>query len=148
MKRLFEFKPVSSSDSEELFALYKSALKSIVEETFGWDEAFQRERFKSRYDQTWFHWIEDRGDNVGFVCYWRKTNELHLSLLIIVEDKRNIGYGQAVMERLHAEARRQNGFVTLSSFRKNLSAIKFYEKLRYSVVGGDDHFVDMKLDAP
>ena len=118
-------------DEKDLFERYRSALKTVVEDSFGWDEIFQRKRSKDRYEADWFHWIENEGIRIGYVCYCVKGLEIHVSLLIIDEDKRSLGHGRMVMERIHSEARKRNCSVTLSSFRKNSSAIKFYEKVGY-----------------
>jgi len=143
-----DFKPILPEDENALFERYKSAMKPVVEDSFGWDEVFQRERFKNRYETDWFHWIENEGTRIGYICFCIKESEVHVSLLIIDQDKRSLGYGRMVMERIHSEVRKRNCSVTLSSFRNNSSAIRFYEKAGYRVVGGDEHFLDMELVAP
>lgn len=81
---------------------------------------------------------------MGFLCFWQKSQEVHISLLVIDSDKRKLGHGHLVMEYLHKKARDQGCKVTLSSFRKNQSAIRFYKSIGYEISGGDEHFVDME----
>ena len=133
-----EFAPLSNLD--EAFVKYKQALSPVIEEAFGWDEKFQLERFRSRYELSWFSWVFIDGERVGFVCYYVKASDLHLSLLVIDPDKRDRGLGRRVMEHLQSLASR----VTLSSFRNNYAAVRFYESLGYRIVGGDEHFVDLE----
>ena len=143
-----EFNKIDSLDRDAVYESYKDALFPVIENTFGWNEAFQRERFQTSYQLNWFHWIELSEKRIGYICYWEKANEIHLSLLIINSDARSEGYGTLVMNRLHEIARAKRSKVTLSSFRNNTGAIKFYERLGYKVIGGDEHFVDMVLETP
>lgn len=143
-----KFSSVSDAEREALYRGYKTALLPIVEATFGWNEEFQRERFYSRYELNWFQWLEHAGKRIGYICYWSKNSEIHLSLLIVEPGYRSQGCGQLVMTQLHERARTQHSKVTLSSFRKNTGAVKFYERLGYKEIGGDEHFVDMILEQP
>jgi uncharacterized protein (DUF952 family)/GNAT superfamily N-acetyltransferase len=143
--QVVRFTAVGSEDRESLFLKYKSAFFKLIEDSFGWDEKFQRERFESRYEQDWFRWIEANDQCVGYVCYWTSATELHVALLVIDEDMRGRGYGNQVMQRLHREALKQLLKIKLSSFRKNAAAVKFYKKLGYVTTGEDDHFLDMEL---
>lgn len=148
MQRIVRLTPVASGHEQELFVRYKSALMAVIHGAFGWDEAFQRERFETCYERDWFYWIEINGSRIGYICYWSKASEMHVSLLIVDDAERGRGYGRNAMEYVHAMARQQGCRITLSSFRENVSAIKFYEKLGYAIVGGDEHFIDMELGAP
>ncbi len=145
---LIKFVPVKSTDRESIFLKYKSALIEIVEETFGWDESFQNERFKTHYEPDWFFWVETNAERVGYICFFKKEAEIHLSLLIVDAEKRDRGYGRLAMIHLHELARLDDRKVTLSSFRRNVEAIKFYKRLGYIEIGGDEHFVDMALPTP
>jgi ribosomal protein S18 acetylase RimI-like enzyme len=148
MLQAIQLKPIQATEFEELFAKYKAALITVIEDTFGWDEGFQRERFRTRFDLSWFNWVDIGDRRVGYICYWEKASEIHISLLIIDAKERGLGFGRKAMAYLHAEAHKRNCRVTLSSFRKNVEAIKFYEGLGYVAAGGDEHFLDMILNVP
>ncbi len=47
------------------------------------------------------------------------------------------------MLHLHNQARESGRKITLSSFKKNEGAIRFYETLGYKIIGSDENFVDM-----
>ncbi len=143
-----EFIPINSQDHADLYAKYRSALLDVIENTFGWNEEFQQERFKNRYELDWFHWIEVSNVRVGYICFFEKASEIHLSLLIVDAESRDRGNGRLAMNHLHALARADRRMVTLSSFRKNAGAINFYERLGYIATGGDENFIDMVLAAP
>jgi GNAT superfamily N-acetyltransferase len=140
--------PAQASDLKDLYLKYKAALFTIIEDTFGWDEKFQYERFEKTYELNWFHWIKVDDELVGYICYWKTAAEIHVSLLILNPEMRGFGFGRQIMKHVHNEARKNNCKLTLSSFRKNVAAIKFYESLGYITSVSDENFVDLKLENP
>lgn len=136
---------MQSADLEEAFLLYSNALSEVIEKTFGWDEGFQRNRFQSKYDLDWFHWIDVDSQRVGYVCFYETKLELHVSLLIIYNELRGQLFGKRAMEALHQRARQNSCRITLSSFKNNVGAIRFYQNLGYEIIGEDSHFYEMAL---
>ena len=132
-----------ANDLPVAYSKFRSAMIAIIDEAFGWNEEFQNERFRNRYDLNWFYWVEIESERIGYICIHEKSLEIHISLLIVEPEERNLGYGRLTMAHIHKQARQRGCKVTLSSFRNNESAIRFYEKLGYTIVGGDEHFVDM-----
>ena len=140
--------PMLNSDLESAFSFYKTSLEEVISKTFGWNEEFQRNRFWSRYQLDWFHWIEADMERLGYICFYQSSLEIHISLIIILPEKQRCSYGRQAMLHLHDQARQSGRKVTLSSFKENVSAIRFYETLGYKIVGSDEHFVDMELTDP
>lgn len=136
--------PFVSEDLKAAFQLYEETLRSVVDRAFGWEDGFQRERFASRYELSWFHWVEASANRVGYVCFFEKSDELHMSLLIIDPKFQGRSFGRKVMSLLQNRAKQSSKRVTLSSFKKNEAAISFYQKLGYQITGEDEHFVDLK----
>lgn len=147
MSPSINFLKMPESDHNEAFLLYKAALKPIVEEAFGWDENFQKDRFRNKYEPSWFHWIEANSQRVGYVCFFETASELHVSLLIIFDDFRNKKYGRNIMETLQQRAFQKSLKVTLSSFKNNTGAIRFYKNMGYDINAEDAYFYDMILIA-
>jgi ribosomal protein S18 acetylase RimI-like enzyme len=137
---------MTESDLDEAFIHYKSALKPIIEDAFGWIEDFQNKRFHSKYDPRWFYWIEANSQHIGYVCFFETTSELHVSLLIIFEAFRNQSYGRNIMGILQQQAIQKSIKVTLSSFKNNTGAVRFYKNLGYDIVSEDTYFYDLALN--
>jgi ribosomal protein S18 acetylase RimI-like enzyme len=135
--------PFQKQDLNEAFDLYKSALHQIIENVFGWDEGFQRNRFETQYELEWFNWIETESKRIGYICYFQKEIELHVSLLIMFDEFQNKGFGKIVMSKFEKYAHAQNKKVSLSSFKANEGAIKFYKSMGYIVTSEDEHFLDL-----
>lgn len=134
------FTPFREEDRAAAFALYESALRPIIDLAFGWSSEFQHDRFSKRYPTSSFQKIHHFGSEIGFVSFYETAFELHVSLLILKQDNRNRGLGRRIMQLLHSKAADRS--VTLSSFKNNTAAIRFYESLGYKVTGGDAYFSD------
>ncbi|WP_059018042.1 GNAT family N-acetyltransferase [Vibrio coralliirubri] len=143
-----QFQLVSNSEFEGLFACVKQALFIHVDDVFGWDDNFQRQRLLNDYHPSWFHWVYRGEERIGLVCFKPYDNAYHIHLLIISPQNQGRSLGKQVMTLIHKRAmeeRREQ--VTLSSFRSNTRAISFYQSLSYRVVDeGDDDFVGMALN--
>ena len=137
-----------NSDLDVAFLIYKASLEDVIANTFGWNEEFQKNRFFNRYQPDWFHWIERNSQRIGYICFYQSDLETHVSLIIIFPEKQRHSYGRQLMLYLHNQARQFGRKITLSSFKKNEGAIRFYENLGYKIVGGDEDFVDMENIAP
>lgn len=132
-------------DHSQAFLHYKSALQSVIESAFGWNEDFQIERFKTKYEPHWFYWVEIDLQRVGYVCFYETNSKVHVSLLIIFEEFRKKSYGQIVMQTLQQRALNKSLKVTLSTFKSNTGAINFYKNMGYEITNEDDFFYDMSL---
>ena len=142
-KENLEFIPFQKQELEEAFNFYQAALHEVIENVFGWNDSFQRNRFETHYELEWFSWIEIESKRIGYVCYFQKENELHLSLLIIFNEFKSKGYGKIVMNEIEQYAHKQNKNITLSSFKANEGAVKFYKSMGYVVTSEDEHFLDL-----
>lgn len=135
---------VPDSEFEQCFTAVKQGIFPYVEAVFGWDDDFQRERLSSEYQPQWFSWILQGGERVGLLCCKPYEDALHIHLLIIFPQYQGRQLGSAVMDRLHREAEREGkSRVTLSSFTDNQRAVRFYLRLGYKVVEGDEVFVSL-----
>ena len=132
-----------TTEFENAFQQYKTALLPFIEKAFTWDEAFQKNRFQTHYQPDWFHSVTSNSEQIGYVCFFENDQELHVSLLIIFKKFQSKGYGKHAMKVLHEKADTKFLNVTLSTFKSNSLAVEFYKKIGYIVKGEDDHFYDM-----
>ncbi|NOH31462.1 GNAT family N-acetyltransferase [Vibrio mediterranei] len=144
--RLMEIKiePVLLSDFEEVFATVKRGLFDHVDAVFGWDDQFQRHRLKTEYETDWFHWLYVDNKRAGLLCFKPYDDALHVHFLVIEASYQGRQIGATVMTMVHDQAiTEMKQQVTLSSFKRNLRAISFYESLGYEVVDNDENFVSL-----
>ncbi|MFA0283520.1 GNAT family N-acetyltransferase [Vibrio sp. 10N.222.55.F12] len=143
-----QFQLVSNSEFEELFTCVKQGLFIHVDNVFGWDDDFQRQRLLNDYHPSWFRWVYRENKRVGLACFKPYDNAYHIHLLIIFPQYQGRSLGKKVMTLIHKRAmQEQRNQVTLSSFKSNTHAISFYQSLGYQVVDEeDDDFVGMELN--
>ncbi|MEQ5839509.1 GNAT family N-acetyltransferase [Paraburkholderia acidicola] len=135
-------------DRQALFALYKRSLHEYIDQTFGWDEDFQQDRFSNSYPDPEISLIVSGSTTVGYVALRNEPKSLHLSLLLLQPESRNRGIGRTVMQTLMSRAAAFSQPVTLSCFVRNRAAISFYQKLGFCVVTEDEHFVTYRSPIP
>jgi ribosomal protein S18 acetylase RimI-like enzyme len=143
-----QFQLVSNSEFEELFACVKQGIFIHVDDVFGWDDDFQRQRLLNDYHPSWFHWVYRGKERIGLVCFKPYDNAYHIHLLIIFPQNQGRSLGKQVMTLIHKRAmEEQRSQVTLSSFRSNTRTISFYQSLGYRVIDeGDDDFMGLALN--
>lgn len=126
------------------YELYKESLFEFVEQTFGWDEQYQRDRFQSCYAPETIFWVVDAtGKHTALVCYSNSDLNLHIALLLVYKASQGLGFGSQVMQELEDLALTEGRSVTLSTFKGNHRAISFYQERGYQIEGQDEHFYDM-----
>ncbi len=134
------FKKIANPYSEDVFSLMKSGLHPFVDEVFGWDDEFQKVRIKQDYKPGWFYWVYNGSDRLGFVCYKRYDQALHLHLIVLELKHQGKGLGKEIMASIHNIAQVEKRDITLSSFKCNKRAVKLYKSLGYEITGDEEHF--------
>jgi len=142
---MLTFTPVPKSEFENVLALLKLGLFEVIDEVFGWDDAFQRQRIKDDYHWSWMHWVNHHNDTIGLICFKPYDQALHLHLILLYPDYQRQGFGQKIMAQIHAIAREEHRDVTLSAFKKNVGAVRLYQKLGYRVEHEEEHFLLFRL---
>ncbi|MDN3648560.1 GNAT family N-acetyltransferase [Reinekea marina] len=134
-------KPMEDPYSSQVFDLTKAELFPFVDEVFGWDDAFQKQRMMDDYKPHWFYWLEFEKEEIGYLCFKRYDQAIHIHLLILKPQWQNRGYGRKVMEFIHSMARLEQRDITLSSFKINTKAVSLYRSLGYHLSGEEEHFL-------
>jgi ribosomal protein S18 acetylase RimI-like enzyme len=134
-------------DRQALFALYKLSLHEYIDQTFGWDDNFQQERFNTSYRYPEFTLITLGSVTVGYFALRNEVEAVHLSLLLLKPEFRNRGIGWKVMQTLMSRTAESDQPLTLSCFLCNQAAMSFYQKLGFHVVTKDEHFVTYRSPA-
>ncbi len=138
--------PVELEEFDNLFSVVKQALYSHVDAVFGWSDDFQCNRLKNDYEFSWFHWVERADQRIGLLCFKPYDNALHVHLLVVFPEFQRQSFGRDIMNHVHNLALVQRrSHVTLSSFIRNDSAVRFYKSLGYQLVDSDENFLSLSL---
>lgn len=123
------YPPVNPDQAPLLFPLFERYLRGVIEESIGWDEAFQREGFESKLKLDWFRWIDIDEERVGLLCLQQKTTEDYLYLIILYQQCQGKGLARAIMFDLKAHAEKRNLNLAWSCLSNNKTAQRLYDAL-------------------
>ncbi len=135
-------------DRHVLFDLYKISLRELIDQTFGWDEHFQQNRFDTSYLKQELLSITLGPTSIGYVAMKQETDSIHLSLLLLQPAYQNKGFGKQAMETLLLSARSMGKKMTLCCFTRNAQAMRFYRRLGFTTIAEDEHFVTLRSPLP
>jgi ribosomal protein S18 acetylase RimI-like enzyme len=128
-------RPARPEDSEFVFQVKKAALGSYIEQTWGWDEGFQRDLHVREYDPTTTEIISWRGTDVGWLEVDAGRDNIRLTGIYIVPEYQSRGVGSAVIREVVRGTTETQMPVTLEVLKVNPRAQVLYEKLGFVVTG-------------
>ena len=75
-------------------------------------------------------------EDVFMGCFWLKEEESHFELddFYVKKDRRNQGIGSIVLGRCIDTARKNKKPIQLTVFKKNIGAVRFYERYGFSIL--------------
>jgi len=144
----FELRPARDGDREWLYALHCASMRDVVERTWGWDEAWQRAHFDSRFAPAGISVITVGGRDVGILSLQARPAELYVAALEIAPEMQGRGLGTAVMRRVLGEGASRGLPVTLQVLKANEGARRLYERLGFQVSGEVERHLRMRHDGP
>jgi ribosomal protein S18 acetylase RimI-like enzyme len=133
-------------DSEFVFQVKKAALGEYIEQTWGWDEGFQRDFHVKDYDPTTIGIICWQGTDVGWLEVDRGSDNFLLTGIYILPEYQSRGVGSAVIRQIIREAKETQLPLRLEVLKVNPRARVLYEKLGFVVTGETETHNLMRLD--
>ena len=132
----------TEDDSEFVFLVKKAALGEYVEQTWGWDEDFQRRFHERDYEPGQTQIIVDDGCDVGWMVVVESDTEYQLQEIYLKPDRQRRGIGSYLVRLLLARAEQADKPVRLMVLKVNSRARQLYERLGFETVGETDtHYV-------
>ena len=139
-------RPASGQDRTFLYALHRSTMRDVIEQTWGWDEAGQRANFQRRFDGYTVSIIEIGSRAVGSLWLERKPDSLYIHDLQVAPAYQGRGIGTAVVEMVIEQGAACGLPIVLSVVLANPQARDLYERLGFRVTGVEPPFVRMRHD--
>lgn len=93
-------RPILPADLEFLWRLHNTALRKYVEKTWGWDEEWQRERFREEFDPGHGEIIVVDGHDAGYWWTIEKPDEIVLASVRLFPEFQNRGIGTRLITDL------------------------------------------------
>ena len=130
------------SDSEFVYRVKKEALGGYIEDTWGWDEAFQYNYHLNSYEPSSIsiYSTPEQGD-IGYAELDIGEKHMAITGIYILEEFQNHGAGTVIIKSVLKDAAEKDLPVRLRVLRVNLKASRLYERLGFRLEGeSETHF--------
>jgi ribosomal protein S18 acetylase RimI-like enzyme len=142
-----DLRPASERDREFLYALHCSTMRDVIEQTWGWDDAWQRADFEKRFEQFAVSVIEAGSRPVGGLWLEERPDSLYIHDLAVTPSRQGRGIGTAVIGLVIEQGAHLSLPIALSVVPANPRARGLYERLGFRVTSVEPPFIRMRHDA-
>ena len=143
----FRLRPAAEQDRAFLYALHCQTMRAMIEQTWGWDEAWQKQDFNRRFREYTVSIIETADRATGALLLESKPDSIYIHELQVSPGYQGLGIGGAVVQWVLEQAASRGVSVTLSALEVNPRARQLYERLGFQVTAFDTPFFRMRHDA-
>jgi len=138
MKNQILFKSINQKDKNYLWKSYQKAMKSHIENIWGWNLTWQKNDFNKNLSH-YKNYILCLSDNrIGYVQYKIENNECYINMLILEPEYQSKGLGSEILATILA--RKSISSIKLRCFKVNIKAYRFYINQGFDVIDEDDDF--------
>jgi ribosomal protein S18 acetylase RimI-like enzyme len=141
-----DLRPATAEDYEFAYRVHRAALRESVEQTYGWDEAWQEAYFREHFDAARRQIIRCDDVAVGVFSVEDRGDSLFLGLIAILPEYQGRGIGTTLVRRLQRRAEEEGVPVTLQVLKVN-RARELYERLGFVLTGETDTHYQMRWSA-
>jgi ribosomal protein S18 acetylase RimI-like enzyme len=129
-------------DYEFLYNLHRETLKEHIDQTWGWDEAWQQAHFQEKFDISGKMIIECEGVSIGCIAALDEGDHIFLSYIALKTDYQRRGIGTQLIEEVLASAAERKMPVILKVLRAN-PARTLYERMGFIITNTTEthHFM-------
>ncbi len=129
---LISFRPATADDFNYLWNLHREALRETVASVYGWEDAWQLNYFKERFDPKTRQIILYDGQPAGCLGLEWQEYALYIAYIAISDAYRGQGLGTAILKDILRRGSAAGLPVTLGVLRGN-PAKRLYERLGFVV---------------
>jgi ribosomal protein S18 acetylase RimI-like enzyme len=138
---MIELRPTTIEDMDFLFDLHKAAMGDYVDQTWGWDDDWQREHFLNKFKPGMEQVILLEGETIGVISVERRQDEVFLGKISIHPRYQKSGIGTQLIQAVLDDAQDEGLPVGLRVLKVN-PARGLYERLGFEIVGeSETHFM-------
>ncbi len=137
----FTLRPATPDDYDFLYDLNRLALGEYVAQISGWDEEWEQQNFRERFDPDRRQIIRIDGEDVGAFGFYADGDHVLLDYLAILPDYQRRGIGTRLIGSVVDEARKLSKPVRVQVLKTN-PATELYKRLGFVITGETErHFV-------
>ncbi len=130
----YTLRPATGADFAFLYDLHVACLREYVAQTWGWDEAVQRELFATNFAPARSQVVGVADEPIGALAVERHADAWFVANLAIAPAWQGRGLGAALLRDILATAAREGLPTRLRVLRVN-PARRLYERLGFVIVG-------------
>jgi GNAT superfamily N-acetyltransferase len=131
---MIRLRPATQDDYTFLWELHRTAMRPYVEATWGWDEVWQADYFRTHLVLARCQIIQSAGVDVGVLVVEAQSDRVFLELIAVLPAYQRAGVGTAVVRHVLSQATGQGLPVALHVLKVNPARV-LYERLGFVVTG-------------
>lgn len=128
----------TESDSEFAYHVKRAAFREYVEQTWGWDEGWQRRYHATHFDPSDVQIITYQGVEVGWLEVRREREAIQVANIYISPEYQNRGIGSFLLKEVLLDADQRGVPIKLGVFKVNTRAQQLYKRLGFRIVSETD----------
>jgi ribosomal protein S18 acetylase RimI-like enzyme len=138
----FSLRRALAADFDALFLIHRAAMGEYIAATWGWDEAWQLEHFRTSFKPAARSVINLESQPIGFVDVVEREDCLYLENIEIAPHYQSRGIGARIIRTLVARAEAKRLPLKLQVLQVNSRARALYDRLGFRCIGETEtHFV-------
>jgi ribosomal protein S18 acetylase RimI-like enzyme len=139
-----QLRAATPEDAEFLFQLLKATMREYVEQTWSWDEKWQRAHFQEKFDPAKNQIVVLEHRDIGVITAERRADEVFLTSIYILPEYQRRGIGTLLIKSVLDGAFQAGLPVRLRVLKVNHPARRLYERLGFTVVEEANTHYSMK----
>lgn len=143
---MYSLRDVTDADYGFLFNLHRETMEAYIETTWGWEDNWQQEYFKAKWDPAKRQIIQVNNEDAGVLVIELRNGDYYLGLIEISKQFQGQGVGTAVIQDFLSTARQRNLSAALHVLKTNAKARQLYERLGFTIVAEEEHKYYMKAE--
>lgn len=143
---MYRTRSAKESDVPALYAIHRDAMFAYVNQTWGWDEVDQIQRFQKYASASPLQVIEVDGQPAGFVHIEYTLDAVDIVNIELSSKVQGRGLGSLLLNQLIADASERGVPVILQVLKVNSGARRLYERLGFKVISETDTHTQMRME--
>ena len=119
-------------------------MRHVVEQTWGWDERWQRADFERRFGSYTVSVVESDSRPIGGLFLEHDADAIFIHEVQLLPECQGRGIGTAIVRTVIEQAAASGVPVELSVVPANHRAQRFYERLGFEVIAVENPFIKMR----
>lgn len=139
-----QLRKAGQDDKDFAYQVKRVAFREYVEHVWGWEEEVQRKLHDRRFGTQDFLIISLNGKDVGIMSVAVEPDCVHVNQLYVLPEYQGQGIGRACMAMVTKWGSALSLPVILRVLKVNPRAVRFYERLGFTITGDTDTHVLMQ----